>query len=317
MTDQNKDIIIANPMYDAVFKSLMQDKSNAQFFVGTILGERILDIEFAPQEYIREKQSDTETEKQIETLKPIHLDFVITIRTRGGGKKKVLIEIQQSLNPIDAFRFRSYLAKQYAAHENIIKREKIVVKKDKVTIKEEILNLRSIIAIYILGFEIEDAPHIVFKQSPQGVDIVDGGEVHTQHPIVKDLAHESYYVQVPRIKAGRYSDWSKCSRLLKLLSLFEQNYFVDKSYLKKYIYPINSITDKSLEKMINRLIEIAADPYTRRVMEEEAFAAMNIDFWKQTIVDKDVIIAKKDDTIVALQHQLEKYQRRYGKLNGF
>ena len=41
MVDQKKDIIIANPMYDVVFKMLMADKDNARRFVGTILGERI------------------------------------------------------------------------------------------------------------------------------------------------------------------------------------------------------------------------------------------------------------------------------------
>jgi len=49
-----------------------------------------------------------------------------------------MIEIQQSLNPIDVFRFRSYIAKHYSAHENIIKKEKIVVKNDKVTVKEQL-----------------------------------------------------------------------------------------------------------------------------------------------------------------------------------
>ena len=51
MIDPKNDIIIANPMYDVVFKMLMADKDNARCFVGTILGEQILDIEFAPQKF--------------------------------------------------------------------------------------------------------------------------------------------------------------------------------------------------------------------------------------------------------------------------
>ena len=34
-------------MYDAVFKGLMADKDNARYFVGTILDEEVVDIEFA------------------------------------------------------------------------------------------------------------------------------------------------------------------------------------------------------------------------------------------------------------------------------
>ena len=49
MDEKVKDVIIANPIYDVVFKSLMitglnTNKENARFFVGTILGEEITDI---------------------------------------------------------------------------------------------------------------------------------------------------------------------------------------------------------------------------------------------------------------------------------
>ena len=167
----------------------------------------------------------------------------------------------------------------------------------------------------MLGFEIEDAPHLASKFVFKGTDIVDGGEVHTQHPIVKELAHEAYYIQVPRIKPERYDDWDKCSRLLKLLSLFEQNWFVDKKYLKKYVYHIpepkpeiekenENETDKILKKMIAKLGQIASDPNARRVMEEEEFMAMNIDFWKKSIVNRDSIIANRDSIIAAVSAEL-------------
>ena len=56
MDKRQSDIIIANPIYDVVFKNLMTtgggtNKDNAGFFVGTILGEEIMDIELLPQEY--------------------------------------------------------------------------------------------------------------------------------------------------------------------------------------------------------------------------------------------------------------------------
>ena len=34
--------------------------------------------------------------------------------------------------------------------------------------------------------------------------------------------------------------------------------------------------------MINTLEYLAADPYTRRVIEEQDYAAMNMEFWKNT-----------------------------------
>ena len=136
MVKEQKDIIIANPMYDTVFKALMEDKDNARYFVESIIDEEIVEIDFAKNDYIYYVQADKENKSK--KIKIVRMDFVATVRNKDGKEKKVMIEIQQSLNPIDVFRFRSYIAKHYSAHENIIKKEKIVVKNDKVTVKEQL-----------------------------------------------------------------------------------------------------------------------------------------------------------------------------------
>ena len=103
MANKKKDIIIANPIYDVVFKNLMEDKEIAQYFIGIILGETITDIEFAPLEYTYERK--IQTEDQIKTITVIRLDFVATIHTKDNTEKKVLIEIHQALKPYDILRF--------------------------------------------------------------------------------------------------------------------------------------------------------------------------------------------------------------------
>jgi len=52
MVEEQKEIIIANPMYDAVFKALMEDKDNARYFVEAIIDEEIVEIDFAKNDYI-------------------------------------------------------------------------------------------------------------------------------------------------------------------------------------------------------------------------------------------------------------------------
>ena len=51
--------------------------------------------------------------------------------------------------------------------------------------------------------------------------------------------------------------------------------------------------------MVNTLDYLAADPYTRRVMEEQDYAAKNVEFWKNTNTAlKDTIatvIAERDN----------------------
>ena len=41
---------IANPMYDAAFKYLMDDQAAARLLVGAVLGEEVVSLEALPQE---------------------------------------------------------------------------------------------------------------------------------------------------------------------------------------------------------------------------------------------------------------------------
>jgi hypothetical protein len=65
-----------------------------------------------------------------------------------------------------------------------------------------------------------------------------------------------------------------------MLSLFEQDYFVDETFLKKYPYPI---TNKNIKKMVETLEYIAADPKIRRAMQEEYWAALNETIWESQV----------------------------------
>ena len=42
---------IANPIYDVVFKYLLEDKKVAKLLLSAILEKEVIDIEFLPQEY--------------------------------------------------------------------------------------------------------------------------------------------------------------------------------------------------------------------------------------------------------------------------
>jgi hypothetical protein len=44
-------MLIANPIYDIVFKRLMENKRSAKFFIQTLTGEQVEDIAMVPQEY--------------------------------------------------------------------------------------------------------------------------------------------------------------------------------------------------------------------------------------------------------------------------
>ena len=294
MIEENNDIIIANPMYDAVFKALMESKENARYFVSTILNEEVIDIDFKPQEYTYDKEIGTENKK--ETLKVIRLDFVAIIRAKNGKEKKVLIEVQQAQRAGDLARFGTYIGKNYIVEE----------------IDSQTGNPLPIVAIYMLGYNLRDTKKIAVKIERSGVDILEKSDVELIDPIFDALTHDAYIIQVARLKREMFDDWEKCGDLLKLLTLFQQDFFIADNFLKKYPYPI---TDKNLKKMINTLEYAAVDPKVRRAMEEQRFAELDVFLWNRELEEYKNALAQKDNVIAAQARELEEIKRKYGILN--
>ena len=44
-------MIIANPIYDVVFKRLMENERVAKFFISTMLGQKVESVQLKPQEF--------------------------------------------------------------------------------------------------------------------------------------------------------------------------------------------------------------------------------------------------------------------------
>jgi hypothetical protein len=114
-------MIIANPIYDATFKRLLENDRVAKFLIGTILDCKVLTLEPTVQEY-------TEIEKDTQKVSLFRKDFAATIETEKKGSKRVIIEMQKAKVLGDVYRFKNYLGNEY--------------KKSKLPI----------ISIYILGF---------------------------------------------------------------------------------------------------------------------------------------------------------------------
>jgi len=101
---------IANPIYDAVFKFMMEDKKVASLFIGAITGYDVQDVELRPTEVV----TDAEGMRQWTVYR---LDLAVRVRT-GDGSRLVLVEIQKAKYHTDIQRFRGYLGRQYASQQN-------------------------------------------------------------------------------------------------------------------------------------------------------------------------------------------------------
>ena len=71
---------IANPIYDVVFKYLMEDKALAKLLLSTILQTEITELVFRPQERITEIGS--------RYLTVYRLDFAATVKNAQGEYRR-------------------------------------------------------------------------------------------------------------------------------------------------------------------------------------------------------------------------------------
>ena len=79
--------IIANPIYDAVFKFLMEDKKVAKIFLSALLKKDIIDLEMRRHEY---------TSMEHTRISLFCIDFSAKIRENDGAEHLVLIELQKT-----------------------------------------------------------------------------------------------------------------------------------------------------------------------------------------------------------------------------
>ena len=281
-------MIIANPIYDTVFKRLMENKRIARFFVETLIGEKVEEIAMMPKEYTYMKKSkkkknktqDENEKEEIEILSVIRYDFVATIRTVNGENKKILIEIQKSSKPTDLMRFRTYLGEQYKLQDVV---EVATGKVEKAL---------PIITIYLLGFKIPKINTPAIKVQRTYIDMIGKKEIKQKSRLIEALTHDGYFVQIPHIKG------KPRTILEKLLSVFEQKFFIDdKETTKVYEYPVD---DENVKTIVEILRHAAADEKTRREMEAAWWADQDekeYEKMEKEIEENKKIIAEQNKTI--------------------
>jgi uncharacterized coiled-coil protein SlyX len=296
----------------------MENRRIARFFIETLIDEQVDEIAVIPQEYTykkiqtkKKKVEDKETEVKEEVFSIIRFDFVATIRTAQGEYKKVLIEIQKSQKPTDLIRFRTYLGEQYK------QTDMVEVKSGKV------VKALPIICIYLLGFTLPQISAKAIKVNRTYTDIIKKKRIMQKSDFIEALTHDGYFVQIPHIKG------KPGSHLEKLLSIFEQGYFVDeKNIVKSYEHPVDN---EIIREMIDILRHVAADPKERRSLEAEWLAMKDEEEYErmretiaenkktiakmdETIAENNKTIAKKDDTIAKKDDTIDKLEDENAKL---
>lgn len=233
---------IANPIYDSVFKFLMEDVRVARTILSALLKKDIVKVEVRPHEY---------SNSQRDTLSMFRIDFAATIREDDGNERLILIEVQKTWLETETLRFRQYLGVQYQRKENIMSDSK------------EGYAL-PMVAVYILGHKVGDIDEPVIYVHHDAYDYNEQRVTKgIPDPFIDSLTHDSIVVQIPRLH-GQINN-----RLDKVLSVFDQTLHLPESGHFLNYDESRYVGDEDMQPILHRLLMAASDADTRQDMNVE------------------------------------------------
>ena len=265
-------VTVANPIYDVIFKYLMEDERIARTILSALLKADITHVEVRPHEYVSDKR---------DTLSVFRIDFGATIREADGSEHLVLIELQKTWLPTETLRFRQYLGVQYENPRNIINDE---------TGQHGI----PMVCVYLLGHKVGEIEEPVLYVRHQSYDY-DGVPVTKglPDPFIDSLTHDSIIVQIPRLH-GQVNN-----RLDKVLSIFDQTRKDPENQqmltLDDNQYPED---DVEMQRILRRLLMATTNADMRMDMNVE-------DEYYSIIESRDTEIMMRNRELAAANAQLK------------
>ena len=248
-------MIIANPIYDIVFKYAMEDPEIAKDLLSLLLKINIVKIEMLPQEIT------SETRKGIRIFR---LDFKATIKTETGEILTVLIEIQKSKKGLKLIRFRRYLSLTYRNEQEIVTdkgaKEKTCLPITTVYfLGYRLMNIRVPVAKIAREYRnaLTDKPLKLTKKLDNNTKI----KIKPKENFVEQLSHDMYVIQIPRLKKMVQTD------IEKVLDVFSQTkYRTTDNHFLEYT---GDISDPRVARLVKRLQRGTLDDDLLRAMEAE------------------------------------------------
>ncbi len=283
---EDKDyIVIPNPIYDVVFKYLMEDYESAKIILSTLTGEKIIKLNFVPLSH-SEKVADTQSNRDIRLF---HLDFTATIKLPSGEEELIMIELQKASVTSDIFRFKRYISKNFN-HKH--KKEITNAITNELETKDFPIRL---IPIFILNFKIEDEiKDLVIKVKREKSGVFKDKTLTENNEFIDHLSYDMCVVQLPylhNVKEDEYKNNPYKKELFTLLKLFDQQLLISDN--KHRLRVFKAVFPEHFTRIINRL---------------QAADKNNPDLEQQMSVEDEYLqeLINRDNAIVFLKEQNEK-----------
>ena len=270
--------LIANPIYDVVFKFMMEDEKVARMLLSALLKKDIVELQMRQHEYTAMQQS---------RISLFRMDFSAKIRENDGSEHLILIELQKTWLATETLRFRQYLGTQYLNKNNMRNGDASTYG-------------LPIITIYILGHILGDLKEPVIYVRRHYLDYEDN-VIEEKDPFVESLTHDSIIVQIPYLK-GRTRN-----RLERLLNVFDQDY---RSPENEHLIEIDETIFPADEQLIiTRLLKAGVAPDVRRAMEVEDEILSEIEARDTVIMQKEQVIEQKKQMIEQKEQVIEQKEQ--------
>ena len=227
---------IANPIYDVVFKYMMEDNTVAKLLVSSIIGEEVVSLEPKPQEQTAER-----------TLSVCRFDFWAKIKT-PEDHKLIILEIEKASVPSDIKRFRTYMymREEYVNRDDHIEDEKPVS--------------LPIYTIYFLGGDLKICDTPVLSAFPDIRDVATQQFIEGKNKFIGLLNHRCWIVQTNCLKQRRRTE------LEKLLSVFDQD---NRSNDHRILHVNEKDFPAKYRPLIRRLKKAASNVELKEKMDSE------------------------------------------------
>jgi len=310
--NESEYLIIPNPIYDVVFRYLMEDTESATIVLSTLLNEKITKLHLEPVTHSEKKEKVEDITlhdpKTQEDIRLFHLDFTATIELPDGSEELIMIELQKASEPDDIFRFKRYISKNFQKklEEEITDPETQAIK----TINKPI----KLIPIFILNFRIENEINdLLIRTNRIKTGVFKNKPLQKHNEFIDNLSYDMLVVQLPNLQKITEDDYKNDNykkKLFALLKLFDQ-----KSRIKDNEHRLRLIRKffpGFLDRVIKRLqsadienpdIEeqmYVEDEYLKVLIEKEnkiAFFKEKAESANKMLIEKDIALSEKDKAL--------------------
>ena len=304
-------IIIPNPIYDVVFRYLMEDTESAMIVLSTLINEKITSLQLEPQIHTQKNKFKTRIAdpKSKDDIHLFHLDFTATIALPDGTEELIMIELQKASEPDDIFRFKRYISKNFQK-----KYEKEIIHPISHTVEKVNKPIR-LIPIFILNFRIENEINdLLIRTDRIKTGVFKNKNLVKHNEFIDNLSYDILVVQLPNLQnitESEYAGEEYKKKLFALLKLFDQKSKVKDNEHRLRL--IRKFFPGFLERVIKRLqaadvnnpdIEeqmFAEDEYLKALIDRDN----QITYFKEEIDKKDKAIEEKDKIIIELAKTLK------------